>query len=260
MKKYILIIALLIVSCTRTEKLTEINLTYVKSPLNIPLIVAHDKGIYAEAFKKHGLTLKWHEINSGAQQTEAMAGRSIDISPTLGGTSAILAAANGVDLKILDVFSRAPKAFTVIVKDPNIKTLSNLNGKIVGGPKGSVLHQLLAAALLKANLTLTDVTLVSMGIPETLVALNTGEIDVALLPSNVKTAAQGFGARVLVDGENLIQGIIVSAVHGDFAQKYPEVVQTFREAHQEAVDYMNSNLEEALILASEALQISTNEV
>ncbi|MGL4676982.1 MAG: ABC transporter substrate-binding protein, partial [Brevinema sp.] len=46
----------------------------------------------------------------------------------------------------------------------------------------------------------------------------------------------------------------------DFAQKYPEVVQTFREAHQEAVDYMNSNLEEALILASEALQISTNEV
>ncbi|MGL4561745.1 MAG: ABC transporter substrate-binding protein [Brevinema sp.] len=259
MKKYMLLLVI-IVSCGRTEKISEINLSYVKSPLNIPLIVAYEKGIYAEAFKKQGFTLHWHEINSGAQQTEAIAARSIDIAPVLGGTSAILAAANGVDLKIVDIFARAPKAFAIMVKEPSIKTPSDLKGKKVGGPKGSELHQLLAATLLKVQLNLDDVTLLSMKIPETLTALSAGTIDAGLLPINVRKSAQSFGARILVDGENLIQGITVTAVRGEFAQKHPKIVQIFRNAHQEAITYMKNNPEESIQLTANALKISTNEV
>ncbi|MGL5254575.1 MAG: ABC transporter substrate-binding protein [Brevinema sp.] len=260
MKKLLAAAFLLSVACTSTPKLTEVNLTYVKSPLNLPLIIGHQKGIFEDAFKQEGITVKWHEINSGAQQTEAMAAGSIDFSPVLGGTSALLAAANGSDVKILNIFGRAPKAYIIMVKDPSIKTAADLKGKTVAGPKGTVLHELLAAALSSVGLSLQDTTIVSMSFPEAIAALGTGNVDAALLPSNVKKAGQDLGARVLLDGEGYIKGATVTAVRGDFAEKNPKLVAIFRKAHQDSVDYMNIHLEETIVAGATELGITEDEV
>ncbi|MGL5721783.1 MAG: ABC transporter substrate-binding protein [Brevinema sp.] len=261
MKKLLTVLFLLSAACaSNTGKPTKVNLTYVKSPLNLPLILGYQKGIYEDAFKQAGITVEWHEINSGAQQTEAMAAGSVDFSPVLGGTSALLAAANGSDVKILNIFGRAPKAFLIMVKDPTIKTAVDLKGKTIAGPKGSVLHELLAASLTSVGLSLEDVTLVSMSFPEALTALGTGNIDGALLPSNVQKAGENLGARVLLDGEGYIKGATVTAVRGDFAKKNPELVAIFRKAHQDSVDYMNANMDEAISVGAQELGISENEV
>lgn len=259
--KRLLALSLAFASCAaQPAKPETVNITYVKSPLNAPLIVGSAKGIYEKAFAKEGVKIAWHEINSGAQQTEAMAAGSIDFSPALGGTSAFLAAANGVDLKIMGVFSRAPRAFTIMAKNPAIKSPADLKGKKIGGPKGSVLHQLLAAALIANGLTMDDVTFVSLGFPEALSAIASGNLDAALLPSNVRTSAEKIGARVIVDGEGLIQGSILSAVSGPFAKKHPSLVKAFRDAQAESLAYMNANPEETAALSAEALGVSVDEI
>lgn len=53
-----------------SEKLT---LTYVASPLNVPTIIERDQNIFADAFEDMGISLEYAEINSGADQTKALA-------------------------------------------------------------------------------------------------------------------------------------------------------------------------------------------
>ena len=76
----------------------DLKVTYVKSPLNIPSIVDKNNQTLVKEFGKDKITVTFPEINSGAKQTEALASGSLDVCSALCGTSAILAASNGVDV------------------------------------------------------------------------------------------------------------------------------------------------------------------
>ena len=81
--------------------LKELKVTYVKQPLNIPSIVDKANKTIVKGFEKDGTKVTFPEISSGAKQTEALAAGSLDIASCLGGTSAILAASNGADVKVV---------------------------------------------------------------------------------------------------------------------------------------------------------------
>lgn len=65
----------------------------------------------------------------------------------VGATSVILSAANGADIKVLNMYSRSPKAFCMYSKDDSLTTPESLKGKTIAGPAGTNLHELLAAYL-----------------------------------------------------------------------------------------------------------------
>jgi hypothetical protein len=113
------------------EKPKEINITYVKNPLNVPSIVEKHEQLLEKEFGKDDIEINLLDLTSGSKQTEAVAAGSLDICNALGGTSAILAAANGVDLKIISIYSRAPKAFMLVTKSPDINSIADLKGKKV---------------------------------------------------------------------------------------------------------------------------------
>lgn len=219
-------------------KLTELNLTYVKSPLNIPSIIEKRRGVFEKAFDADGITVKYRDLNAGPKQTQALAAGQIDVCHALGGTSAILAAANGVDLKIVGMYSRAPRAFNIITKNPDIRSVKDLKGKTVAGPKGTILHQLLIAALRREGLAISDVKFVSMGIPETAAALAGGSADAGLLAGPAALKMTAGGARILSTGEGLLDASIVIAMRGDFLKKYPGQAEKFMTTHRKVVaDY-----------------------
>lgn len=219
-------------------KLTELNLTYVKAPLNIPSIIEKRRNVFEKVFTEDGIAVKYSDLNAGPKQTEALAAGQIDVCHALGGTSAILAAANGVDLKIVGMYSRAPKAFNIITNKTGIRSVKDLKGKTVAGPKGTILHQLLIAALKREGLSINDVNFVSMGIPETAAALAGGSADAGLLAGPAAMKMTAGGARVLTTGEGLLDASIVIAMRGDFLKKYPEQAEKFLAAHRKVVaDY-----------------------
>lgn len=240
--------------------LKDLKVTYVKQPLNIPSIVDKANQTIVKGFEKDGTKVTFPEISSGAKQTEALAAGSLDIASCLGGTSAILAASNGADVKVVGIYSRAPKAFNIMVKDPAIKTAADLKGKRVVGPKGTILHQILAAALVKEKLSLKDVEFRSIGIPAAVNALLAGETDAALVAGADVLRAQRAGARILANGEGLVNATIVIGVSGKFLKEHPETVKKYMALHQESIDFMKKNQDKAFEFTAKETGLSPEDV
>jgi len=217
----------------------KMGITYVKAPLNIPSIVAK----YNMTFEKvyDGIDLSFPEITEGPKQTAAMAAGEIGIASCLGSTSAILAASEGLDVRIIGIYSRAPKAFMIVVKDPTIKSVKDLKGKKVAGPKGTILHQLLAAALDKEGMSLKDIEFVQMDLSSGANALATGSVDAALLAGPAAYKALTSGSRMLKNGEGLIDATIVIATTEKFAKSYPKAISKFMEAHKRTLEWIKKN-------------------
>ena len=110
-------------TATSIDKLT---VTYVTSPLNVPTIIEKDQGIFE---KELGVPVEYAELTSGADQTQALASGDVQVLYAVGATSVILSAANGADIKVLNMYSRSPKAFCMYSKDETLTTPENLKGK-----------------------------------------------------------------------------------------------------------------------------------
>ena len=52
-----------------------------------------------------GIEVDYAELTSGADQTQALASGDVQVLYAVGGTSVILSAANGADIKVLNMYS-----------------------------------------------------------------------------------------------------------------------------------------------------------
>lgn len=264
LKKITILFSILVIilfsACGNEKKVDKINLTYVKSPLNIPSILEKKLGMFDKEFNPDGIKINFYELTTGPEQTNALAAGELDFLHALGGTSAIIAASNGVDLKITNVYSRSPKGFMILSKRDDINAPESLKGKKIGGPKGTILHQVLVGYLAKGNLKESDVEFINMGLPEALTAMESGNIDVALLAGPVALKAIKNGAKVVTTGEGLTQGLVVTAVSGKFLKDNPELVQRFLKVNKEAIKYINENFENTLKITAEDVGLTEEEV
>lgn len=238
----------------------KVVMTYVASPLNVPSVIEKERGDFSKAFEKLGLGFGYSDLDSGADQTAALASGDISILNGVGGSSVILAAANGADIVILSMYSAAPKAFAMFSNDASLNSPESLRGKKIAGPKGTNLHELLAAYLAKAGMTTGDVDFISMDIPSSAAALENGSVDVALLGGPAAYNCEKSGKHKIADGEGLIAATIVTAASGKFARENPEIIETFLKTQNEIVDYMNTNTDEALGMTAKALELDESAV
>lgn len=240
--------------------ISELNVTYVKAPLNVPSIIQKQDDLFATEFSKDNIKVNFHEITSGPDQTAALAAGELDVLHALGGTSALIAASNGVDLKIINTYSRSPKGFMILTNNENIKSAKDLVGKKIAGPKGTILHQVLIAALNKEEHSINDVEYINMGIPEASAALADGSIDAALVAGPAALKAIKAGSKVVANGEGLVDGIIVTAVSKEFAEKHPDIIERFIKVEKETVEYINNNFDEAMGKVASEVGLTIEEV
>ena len=246
--------------CGKEKTLKEINITYVKSPLNVPSILEKNLDIFGKEFKKDGIEVKFHNLTTGPEQTQALAAGELDILHALGGTSAILAASNGVELTITNIYSRSPKGFMLLSNNNAINSPEDLKGKKVAGPKGTILHQLLLAYLAKGNMTVDDIEFINMGLPETAAALQNRTIDAGLLAGPVALGAIKNGAEIVTNGEGLVEGIIVTAVSNKFLQDHPQIVERFMTANENTVNSIEKDFDTVLEIVGKETGLSKDEV
>ena len=179
-----------------------INIAYVKAPFNIQNMVMKDQQLLEKAFEKHGTKIVWHTISSGAKQTQAMAAGSLDVSAVM--NTASLLAANGAGNKVVIVNGVAHPAdvFAIVGKKGQKLSVKDLKGKKIAGPRGTVLHQTLVAALVKEGMTAKDVQFVSMDQPSAMSALMAGHVDAALLAASAVVKAQNQGCEVITTAKD----------------------------------------------------------
>lgn len=235
--------------------LDKLVFTYVTSPLNVPSIIEKDQGIFADVFGDMGISVEYAEITSGADQTQALASGDVQVLYAVGSSSVILSAANGADIKVVDMYSRSPGAFCLYTKDESLTTPESLAGKTIAGPVGTNLHELLAAYLATADMTIDDVNYVNMSIPDAMAGLEGGSLDVAMIAGATAYQAEQSGYHLIADGEGLIDADIAVAVTGEFYEEHPEIIEKLVEAQERIADFMENNHDETMEIVAQALDL-----
>jgi len=226
--------------------------TYVQAPLNVPSIIEKERKSFEEAYKPFNLPFEYSTITSGADQTAALASGDIQLLNCVGGSSVLISAAAGADIKILSVYANAPKAFRLFSKDVGIKSPADLKGKTIAGPKGTILHELLAAYLKKGGLSMKDVKFVSMGLPAARAALEGGKVDAALQAGPLAYTAEKAGLHIVTNGEGLVSGLTVTATSAKFYKENKPLVDAFLKVQKDSLKYMSDNKAEAMKLTAKA--------
>ena len=254
---FLCLILSLSIACAEGLSIDHLTVTYVTSPLNIPSIVEKENHIFESVL---GIPVDYAEITSGADQTQALASGDVQLLYAVGGTSVILSAANGADIKVLNMYSRAPQAFCMYSRDESLTTPESLRGRVIAGPAGTNLHELLVSYLNTAGMTIDDVQYISMGIPEAKAALDGGSADVALLGGAAAYNASLQGYHLVADGKGLIKAIIAVAVTQQFADAHPDVIAAISEAEQKIMDTITADPEAAYALTASYLDLSPEAV
>ena len=169
-----------------------IRFAYPAKSLNyLPIMLGRDKGIY----QTEGIDLQMVLVTSPVQVT-ALTTADIDFS---GAQSQVMAgAARGLPVKVVGFITTKP-SFWLVAK-PELKSMSDLKGKIIGITAiGSSTDTLARALLSKSGLTPDkDFTLFGTGTTSNiLVALKGGSIDAGVLSPPFNATAKLMGFRTL---------------------------------------------------------------
>ena len=224
----------------------EINIAYVKAPFNLQNMVMKNNHMLEKEFEKDGIKINWHEITSGAKQTQAMAAGSLDASAVMNTASLLMANSAGNPVLIATGVAHPTKLFAVVGKPGVQMKIEDLKGKTVVGPKGTVLHQTLVTALESKGMGQKDINFISMDIPKGMSAMMAGKVDAALLAASGIIKANEGGAKTITTAEGLVQPNLVFTVSGKFAKENPELVQRLVKVNREALDWINKNKNAAL--------------
>lgn len=233
-----------------------LKISYVKSPFNLQMIVMKENQMLEKAMQPLGVEVKWLEINSGSKQAQALASGDLDIGGVMNTTSVIMANGEGNPVKVIAGVARPTDVFAIVGAKDGVKSIAELKGKTVAGPKGTVLHQLLVAALAKEGMSIADVKFMQMDIPQAYAALQSGRVDAALLAANFVINAQNEQAFVLTTATGLVTPILVMTTSEAFLQKHPEWVNATVAAHDEAWQWIVNNPQEAIALGAKVQNIS----
>ncbi len=243
-------------AASQAEDLKTINVSYVKSPFNLQIMIMKATGMLEREFAEDNIKINWVEINSGAKQSQAMAAGSLDIASVINTTSVLLANAGGNPVKIIGGVSRPSETFAIVVGADGPQTVADLKGRTVAGPKGTVLHQMLVAALTREGLKETDVKFVYMDLPKARTALLAGQVDAALLAASLVIKSEEAGARVLTTAKGLVTPILVSATSKRFYTEHPDLVARYLKVFRQAMVFIKADPEKAIAIGAEEHGIS----
>ncbi len=260
MKRILSLVALLALCWAAPASAADVlNISYVKSPFNLQMIVMKDLKLLEKELEPLGVTVNWPEINIGSRQAQAIASGDLDVAGVMNTTSVIMAKGEGYPIKIIAGVARPTDVFALLAKKGGVTSVKALKGKTVAGPKGTVLHQLLAAALQKQGMTLNDVQFLQMDIPQAFAALQSGKVDAALLAANAIINAEKEGAKMLATATGLVEPKLVMAASENFIARHPDRLKAVIAAHGKAWQWIKANHKEAIALGAKTQGITTQE-
>jgi ABC-type nitrate/sulfonate/bicarbonate transport system substrate-binding protein len=197
---------------------TKVSISHIViGPNQVPLWIAHEQGLFA----KHGTDVQLlHETVTGDFQFRVF------------GTPATIAAvAAGRDLKVL-VSLNSGRITSHLMTRPDVKTPDDLRGQRFGVTRigtGFWIFSILALEHLGLDPKRDRINFVEVGgdVPRLVQALETGEIDAAMLDPAQGTQLRAKGFSLLLDMSAVNSSAVQQAlvVNGAYLRENPELVE-----------------------------------
>jgi ABC-type nitrate/sulfonate/bicarbonate transport system substrate-binding protein len=230
MKRTMVGLLILLLSAAQGSAADRIRIGYSSiSGAYTPIWVAHDAGLFA----KEGLQDDIILIPSGTQLAQVTVAGEIDIG-SLNGSSAIAAALQGADLKIIGN-SGNKMVFSLYVR-PEIKSIEGLKGKKIGITRfGSAPDISVRYALRKYNINPDrDLTLIQLGFMATVAAgLQGGSIEGGVVspPTQFAIDKAGFKELISITDMNFAFPNPALVAVGSIIRGKPDVINRFIRAY-----------------------------
>lgn len=207
--------------------------------------VVKAQGEFDRLLAAKGIHVNWFLFPAGPQLLEALNAGSIDLGHT-GEAPPIFAQAAGVPLVYIGNEPPYPAGEAILVpKDSNIRSVADLKGEKVALNKGSNVHYLLVRALDQAGLKYQDIHPIYLPPADARAAFEGGSIDAWAIWDPYLTAAQAAtGARILVDGSNLVANREFFLGSRKFVEAHPDVIAALREAVDKAAQWSTEKPQE----------------
>ena len=192
-----------------------------------------------------GVPVEWKNFSSGADVNTAFAAGAVDIG-LVGLPVFVSGLAQGIPYRLISIFDIPGTSDGLAVRPgTSVKAVADLKGKRIGVPFGSGADYMLQGVLKENGLSPDDVNLVNLQPQPIAAAWETGQIDAALIWAPILTKLVASGGTLLVnDGEMAKKGYFagdVAIVSNSFAEQHPDLVKTWIEQNQRAVDWVNAN-------------------
>lgn len=234
----------------------QINIAYVKSPFNLQNIVMKQNQLLEKEFQKDGIKVNWVSINSGAQQAQAMAAGSLDVSAVMNTASLLMANGAGNKVYVATGVARPTQVFAIVGQPGKQMKIEDLKGKKVAGPKGTALHQILVAAFKSKGMTINDVEFLQMDPGKAQAALLGKHVDAALLAAGLIIKANQAGAKTIVTADGFVNPLLVMAVSEKFAKENPTLLQRIVKVHRQTTQWISDNYEKAITMGAKEEGVS----
>ena len=234
----------------------QINIAYVKSPFNLQNIVMKQHQSLEKEFQKDGIKINWVSINSGAQQAQAMAAGSLDVSAVMNTASLLMANGAGNKVLVATGVARPTQVFAVVGKAGQQMKIEDLKGKKVAGPKGTVLHQVLVAALKSKGMSINDVEFIQMDPGKAYAALMGKHVDAALLAASLIIKSNQAGAKTVVTADGLVNPLLVMAVSEKFAKENSALLERIVKVHRQTTKWIYENYDQAIAMGAKEAGVS----
>lgn len=199
-----------------------VSIGYQKT--GVPFFLRSHSESLENKLRAKGVAVRWVEFQAGPQLLEGMRGDGVDIGHT-GEAPPIFAQSGKVPFVYVASGPSSPKAEAILVtKESPIKQLAELKGKRVALNRGSNVHYLLVRALESVGLQLSDVQVVFLAPADARTAFESGTVDAWVIWDPFLAAAEVKGARVLANGEGLVDNRFFYLARRAFAETHPELL------------------------------------
>jgi sulfonate transport system substrate-binding protein len=210
-------------SAPSAERVT-VRIGYQK--IGSPFLLKERAASLTKSLEASGASLEWIEFSAGPPILEGMRGGAVDIG-YVGETPPVFAQAGGVPFVYVASDPPAPTSEAILVReDSPIKTTAELKGKKIAVNRGSNVHYLLLEALRSAKLSLSDVEVVFLAPADARSAFDSNKVDAWVIWDPFQASAELAGARVLRDGEGLVQNQFFYVARRAFADEHGALLRT----------------------------------
>jgi NitT/TauT family transport system substrate-binding protein len=200
-------------------------------------------GQRAGIFKKHGLVLELLFTEGGAESQQAVIAGSMDIAVGVGVGSVLSAFAKGAPVRVFSgEMIGSPNQYWFVPAASPIQKIADLAGKTVAySVTGSSSHTALLELLAQYRVAAKPVP--TGGIPSTLTATMTGQIDVGWgsAPYGLDLLQQGK-IRVIARGTDVAvlsgRTVRVNITNLDMLSRRKDAIERFLRAYRETFDWM----------------------
>ena len=240
MKKALVALAGVLLAAQTSFAATRLIIGTVPTIGDGPLICAIEKGY----FKEQDLDVELTPFRSGAEMVPLIARG--DIALMGGGMSASFfnAIADGMPIRYFANRAQTPVFHQLVLRKDvaaSVKQIKDLKGlRLATTGAGSQTEYETAKVLAVAGLTLDDIDLKSLGMPETVLALSSGAIDGAILVPPLDSTAIRQGGVAFIDPDKVIgMKLEVSGMfyNADWAQKNADLLDRFTVAYIKGARY-----------------------